>query len=526
MTKPKDADAFAVVEPRIRHLKRQIERLASLVDLEQDGQPVVVDGFRLRQLAQWQNYKTDSALNAITPISGLCDSQCVFCFERGTPFPKEQSLISISEATTRLKHFSLATGDCLFPSSRPHMEPFVHPNALTLLEMARAKDPDAVFWLTTNGSRLDESTIKHLASMKPLMLKLSLNAVDPAIRRDLMGTKADTANAIAAPQLLNKHRIPFIGSIVAWPTVPLTSIEETVRYLESFDAYAIRVRLPLTHRWVTQQLPVDFDDHWKTVREFCQKLRAICRVPLIVEPPIYSIDPILPRVDGVILNSPAYRAEVRVNDIIESINGERVFTRTEAAGLLYMHHKSGERIRLTISREGTSKDVWLCDSEDFEETYPYDPCHVYKGESYGIFHVDDFRLAYVRDILDRIEEYNAQSVLLFTSPLVAPVLQTLIDRIPEFSKRFETVTLYIDSVSHNSFEGNFDLVDSRLVDDYLTTIQMRLDLGLRIDLILLPNAFGTPWGVDLSGASCSEIEILTGVPVEVIDWHILYGRDV
>jgi hypothetical protein len=69
-------------------------------------------------------------------------------------------------------------------------------------------------------------------------------------------------------------------------------------------------------------------------------------------------------------------------------------------------------------------------------------------------------------------------------------------------------------------------MDSRFVDDYARIIGARLDQGLPLDLILVPDAFGSPWGMDMGGRSCAEIEQETGIPVERIDWLLVYGREV
>ena len=39
------------------------------------------------------------------------------------------------------------------------------------------------------------------------------------------------------------------------------------------------------------------------------------------------------------------------------------------------------------------------------------------------------------------------------------------------------------------------------------------------------NAFGSAWGTDLSGESYSRLEMEFGIPVELIDWHFVYGRE-
>ena len=49
----------------------------------------------------------------------------------------------IEEAQTRLKYYSPETGRCLFPSNRNHMETFIHPKALDIIEMAHRKEPES-----------------------------------------------------------------------------------------------------------------------------------------------------------------------------------------------------------------------------------------------------------------------------------------------------------------------------------------------------------------------------------------------
>jgi hypothetical protein len=149
----KDPEAFAIPEPRIRDIAHQLERLLTLVELESEGRPVQVDGFRLRDLSLWRDHVANNAMNALTPISSVCNSKCEFCFEENVPYAREQSLMPIEEARTRLKYYSPETGRALFPSSRHHMETFIHPRALDIIELARAREPDKLFWITSNGYR-------------------------------------------------------------------------------------------------------------------------------------------------------------------------------------------------------------------------------------------------------------------------------------------------------------------------------------------------------------------------------------
>jgi hypothetical protein len=523
----RDSEAFAIPEPRIRHIAHELQRLLALVQLESDGKPIEIDGFRLRDLPRWVTAQATTAMNALTPISSVCNSKCDFCFEENVPYAREQSLMSVAEACTRLKYYDPETGLSLFPSSRNHMETFIHPNAVDIIEMARRRQPGKLFWITTNGSHFTEGIVRRLAELKPLIFKLSLNVSAPALNQSLMHTGKRTAIAIDAPRLLQKYRIPFMGGIVAWPTVPLSALEETVRYLERFQAYAIRIRLPLSHKWLKHQLSVDFNRHWRQVGELARALRSSVGVPLFVEPPIYWINPIVPEVDGVVQHSPAWRAGVRAGDLVRVINGQSVRTRIESEALLDACHLRGDReVALTVERNDRRMDVRLEQPPAGADTYPYSADYFYRGENYGIFHVEDFRLNHVQKAIDLIHKHRAKTAILFTSAVVAPIFETLVQNVPEFAAGLEDVELHLETIEQNSFGGNYDVMDSRVVADYRRTIRARIEQGVRPDLVLIPDAFGSPWGIDVFGDSVQNLAMEFGVPVERIEWLLVYGREV
>jgi uncharacterized Fe-S cluster-containing radical SAM superfamily protein len=526
MKKQRDPSSFAVIEPRILHIAKDIQRLLSVVQFEKDGEPVEVDGFRLLDLSLWQDNDIDNALNALVPISGLCNSHCAFCFEQGVPFARELSLMSVEEAHTRLKYYCPTTGKGLFASNRPHMEPFINPAALEILELARRREPDKLFWITTNGSFLEEDVVRRLAALRPLILKLSLNVSDPQLNRKVMKMGKKTDTTINAPVLLEKYQIPFIGSIVAWPTIPLEAIAETVHYLESHRAYAIRIRLPLIHRWYKEQPDIDFNAHWQAVSQVAYQLRAQCEVPLFVEPPIYWVDPIIPVVDGVVLNSPAYHLGVHQGDIIRTINGRPVLTRSASQAILCHAHSLNAPVDLVVERGKEQLQFHLDALSTEDQCYPYDPIHYYRGEAYGIFHVEDFRFGYIRDMLSIIRRHMAKNVLVFSSPVVATVFEAITHTIPEYVDTTREVNITTEVLKKTVLGGNFDLVDGRFVEDFAASIRERLNNGERYDLILIPNAFGGPWGTDLYGQSYTEIATEFGIPVELIDWYLIYGREI
>ncbi len=516
-----DPESLAVIEPRIRYLAREIRRLLSLVELEKDGQPVEVDGFRLRELSQWCDNQAASALDAILPISGRCNSRCAFCFEQNVPFVRDTSFMDESEAYTRLRHYSPQTGACLFPSNRPEMETFLHPRAVAILQAARQRDEKNLFCITTNGSCLDDATVEQLARLKPLLIKLSLNVADEGLHRELMGLGRRTQTALEAPERLRRHGIAFVGGLVAWPTLSLEAIEETVRFLEQHEAYAIRIRLPLVHRWVREKPDVDWEEHWARVSGFCRTLG--CRVPLFVEPTVYSTTPIVARIDGVILNSPAYRAGVQANDVVEAINGQRVLTRNESRAILLHAQQSACGVVLEVNRRGRKLQFRL--QPQTQADYPYDPDLPYRGNAYGVFHTDDFRLKHLVDVFGAIDRHRAKKVLLFSSPLVAPVFEMLTRKIPEFVEARKRMTLLVEPLETSRLGGNFTLLEGRFVEDYARTIRRRLQTDPDIDLILIPCGFGSAWGTDPDGESVRRLVLEFGIDVELIDWHFVYGRD-
>lgn len=521
-----DPTSFVVPEPRLSHMASLLQQILQVVELEHQGQPVAVDGFRLRDLEMWRSHTTNTAMNALTPISSVCNSRCQFCFEENVPYARERSLMSVAEAETRLRYFDPADGSGLFPSNRNHMETFVHPEAVSIIEMARRRDPGKVFWITTNGSHFTEQTVARLARLGPLIFKLSLNSANADVNRELMKTGALTETAINAPRLLQKYGLPYVGGIVAWPTLSLDDIAETARYLDRHDAYSIRIRLPLTHKWLNHQMAVDFDAHWRQVGDFAHALRREVATPIIVEPPLYWLDPIVPEIDGVIRRSPAALAGLRAGDLVRAIDGRPVRTRVESEALLdRLHMAKRAEVEVEVERDGRRLRVVLRD-DPAVTAYPYSSDGFFRGENYGILHIEDFRLNHIQKAIDTIDRHGARNVLLFSSAIMAPVFQTIVAAVPEFRDRLEPVNLYVATIDDNSFGGNYHLMDSRIVADYERVVRRHVESGLPVDLVLVPNAFGSEWGTDVYGRSLSELTMRFGVPVEQIDWLMVYGRDV
>lgn len=123
-------------------------------------------------------------------------------------------------------------------------EPLTHPQFLPLIRQLRRLHPVTTIQLTTNASLLDEKTVYHLGRLKPLEVIVSLNSATAEGRTLLMGDP-DPFRAIDAIDLLQRHKLPFHGSIVALPhLVGWDDLHETLMVLDRAGAVTMRLLLP------------------------------------------------------------------------------------------------------------------------------------------------------------------------------------------------------------------------------------------------------------------------------------------
>lgn len=514
---------YEIVEPRIEAIKSEIERILSLVELEHKGQPIKVDGFRLRNLAHWQTGCAQTNMEALGPLSGVCNAKCVFCMERSLPFERDYSFLSLPEALTRLQYFDQQNNRCLFPSARPHMETLLNRDAIRILKNARQKNASELFILTTNVSLLTPEIIEELANLKPILLKLSINSTTSENRKSLMGLREDSELTINSMSLLNKFNIPFIGSIVVWPKVDFAELNKSIEDICLYKPYGIRIRLPLIHKFMPKPPTADLNDFWQGTCDYVNSIKGQFNVPIWIEPVQYARVPLLPIVDGVILNSPAQVAGIMAGDMVMEINDRILPTRVDIRNF-FSSGALDQLNNLTVKIKRGEK--LLTFNLVCHQSYPFSPDLGHPGERFGMLFLPDFDLNYLDNILRVIKKHDAQKVLLFCSPLTAGTLENVIDQIPVYRDFFQERFLWIDTLDHTWMEGNTHLLDSRFVVDYENALLEFCDgVNERPDLILIPDSFGSSWGIDFQGRSVFEIETRTGIPVELIPWHYIYGRE-
>jgi MoaA/NifB/PqqE/SkfB family radical SAM enzyme len=286
-----DPDWTRTTEPRLNLIKNQLERLLQIVELEKDGEPVEVDGFRLKNLNDWL-IPIQNDINAIlSEVASPCDLSCDFCYLKGLP-PAESygRMRTYQDLSTKIRYFSPDDGTMLFQMLNQVEEHLRHPQIFEILAQLR-KISDKRLEIITNGSVLDEEFVARLAEFKPMTISVSLNAAQPENRKSLMRDR-NGQTAINSLPLLRKYGIPFRVGIVPWTTISFEDIIETVRYADENEALIVRVGFPGYTRFFPLRDEIIFDrnTYWTEIVEKLWPLALEMETPLVFIPYLLSVN--------------------------------------------------------------------------------------------------------------------------------------------------------------------------------------------------------------------------------------------
>jgi uncharacterized Fe-S cluster-containing radical SAM superfamily protein len=515
-----------LLHPLVEYVQRRLEALLRYVDLECDGQVIEPTGFRLKDMAQWRQGRYAGLYEALGAFSGYCNAQCEFCYERGNPLPYERAMLSVAEAQTRIRLYDVESGWGLLQSRpRLYLEPFTNPHVIELLRLVRQRAPEQFIHLTTNGSFLTPKMLDALAELAPLALIISVNTADRALRRKIMDDPRAGVTLDALP-LLRERNLTFVGSVVAWPTLPAADLEATLRYIDGLTPRALRVTLPGYSRFFSAEPLFDTEAVWRGLCDRLEAIRPMLRAPLIVLPNLYAGAAIIPRVGGVILQSPAHRAGLRYGDLITAVDGAPVHTRQQAKSALRQRPSPPQPRRVDVLRDGAPLSVELVDVDDpAVDLYPYKPLGYRslreygdgnEGSHYGLVLPQDPQLSSLQGLFTLIAEHRARRVLLLTSEIMGPIIATLLETLPEFARLLAALHLAMVVPRHDYWGGNIIMGDLYMVSDYLQAAREYIAQEGAPDLILLPSSFASDFGRDLLGVSYLEIERRLGIPVELL----------
>jgi hypothetical protein len=507
--------AFAREEPRIELIEATLRSLLALVELEFEGQPVQVDGFRLRDLEDWRTAPEESLQPNLGSLSTVCNCSCAFCYEQGNPpglFETEPRFVGMREARTRRRY--LHDGRGLPRESKSTFEPLANPHILDLLRLMRDGDPERLIELTTNGALLKEEMIARLAELKPVWVNLSLNSADPEVRRKIMGDlRSDRTTRV--PEILRSFEIPFTGSLVPWPEQGVDDLIATLEYLDICEARVVRVAMPALTRHHPHYDSNALREWIPAVRDAVEVLRHRIRTPVLISPFTHVTNSLDPIVEGVVRRSPAEAAGIEIGDRLLAIDGRQVASRAHASSLLAKAQPMG-RAAVEIKRGDEHLEVLLQEPAEGLDLYPYRPQGYrrldFSSTLFGLCLPDSFHLSYVKRIHEEMLAHEAKRVIVLASAHLHELVAGLLEGLPVPSETDIEVLV----PENRFFGGDVDVGDLWVLDDIAASVREYTREAGPADLLVIPDSFLSRWGQDLLGVPFTELEAALGLKVALV----------
>ena len=421
----------------------------------------------------------------ILPITSVCNMNCVFCSNKYNPQGCEVLSIpprSLEEIKETIPWLGGTRGPIVIGESVTRInegEPLTHPEFLEIVEAVRKAYPERTISVTTNATLFTEELIERISQIGEVEFVVSLNTV--GYRRDLMGD-TDPQRTLKNVSILGS-KIPFEGSIVALPFITgWDDISETTMFLKESGATTTRLLAPgfsRFHPLSSKVSPSMWDDLYHLSIELTRKTKS----PVLFEPP--RLKDLTPEVIDVLPRSPAKKAGIRPKDVITRVQGDEMFSRTNA----FETTRYLENPRLTYERDGVSYDTVL-----YKEKY--DPP--------GLIMYDDLD---AEDWFEweRKSGVRRKKVLILTSSFAKPLIESALLK--------RGLHARIEAVPSIFFGGNIQAAGLLTVRDFLAVYEDVASSGFLPDVITLPKRAFDPWGRDLECVRYKELEMITGRPV-------------
>lgn len=482
---------------------------------DKEGRYQIVYEVELKKIMEFWRKKSSSISSNLGSLSGYCNCECEFCYEKDSPLNWHKDILTFEEAKTRICHYDKNNNKGIISPIRKSMEPFTNPHIFDILELIRLHSTETIS-LVTNGSYLTEENIKRLAQLKPINISLSLNSSSHETRRKVMKDKSPEV-AVMAPKLLKKYKIIYQATIVAWPTIESDDLVDTIYYLDQNGARDIVIHLPSYNQYNFSEEIEITSDYWDHIVKVVNQISDLIKTPVKTFPVNALSQNIAPVVKGVYVNSPVSFHDIRKGDIIKKINDIPVFTNLEADLLLDSFAEKQQDIKIGIQRDGVLLDKEITFTE---KLYPWG------GEKYpiirpytGIYLINDFRLKYVKDIEEILSKKSlVKNVIIYSSKLIKTYFEQSLDiwnqHYPETFKDFE---IEIRVAPNTYWGGNICLGDLMVVEDYVNDLQKLINQGRNIDLVIIPSSFLLTGGLDILGVSAYKMKNYFEFDVEFLD---------
>lgn len=264
----------------------------------------------------------NSINNNVLPITSNCQARCIFCSHYSNPgginifYPRNIPISFIREYIEFLdRDKPIVIGESATLISEG--ESMVHPDFKEIMIIIREYFPETIIHITTNGGFLDYKMLEFLNELSPIEITISLNSLN--YHRDIMGFefKMDIRDIIS---YFIEHNIYLEISFVYLHEYRNNLINE-IELLINIGAYFFRILKPGYSKYSKRIFKWPDYNFYKRIEELRQ------HAVILIEPP--ELEDLRSVIVGIIPHSPAYKARLRFNDIIYSINSNKPLCRVD-----------------------------------------------------------------------------------------------------------------------------------------------------------------------------------------------------
>ncbi|TYQ17680.1 UNVERIFIED_CONTAM: 4Fe-4S single cluster protein [Acetivibrio alkalicellulosi] len=430
-------------------------------------------------------YKTN-----ILPITSNCNTSCVFCSHKQNPDGVEvfsTGNLNLNDYIELIEYLSPDKKIVIGESATRIIEgePFLHKDILHILDIIRKKYKKTTIQITTNGILLDEEIINTLVKLENIELNISLNCINDEKRKKILGVKRN--HNIKNIFYLLKDKINYTASGVIVPDIiDKTDIEDMVAFLSYNNANSIRFFIQGCTYKATNTF--DFYEVYYKFSSLISNLRLKYNIPIVLEPSfIKTLDC---KVEGVIKDTPSFRARIKEGDFIEEVDGNKIISRVDAFNKIYK--KENPMIR--IKRNNASHIIKI---------------EKRKNESSGIIVLYDIDPDIIIDIHRLILRHKAKNVLFMTSELAYDIFKCFLD-ISQCEFKYNVL-----KVKNEFFGGTIKCAGLLTVGDVIKAGKEYINKINKPHLIILPPVMFDYMGRDLQGRKIYEIEEELNVSVDI-----------